>query len=112
MGADNYYLHAKILLSVKELKESVIVVLLEEIDAGKEEVFLDSAFSDVKVDALKFLSKQLELCEEVRFESKVKVEIKSLCNPDDIEKMIGRISEYEAQVRYKSNNEKGFSNVG
>ncbi len=112
LGAGNNHLHAKILLSAKELKENIILVLLGEIDAGKEEVFLDPVFYLVKKYALKSLSKQLKICKEIQSDSEVQDEVKSLCNPDDIEKMKERISEYEAHVKYKSNeNEKEFSDA-
>ena len=111
LGADNY-LHAKILLSAKELKENVILVLLGEIAAENKEVFLDPVFSLVRNNALEFVNKHLHTCEKIQSSSEIKDEIKSLCNTEDIEKMKERISEYEAQIKYKSNdNEKEFSDT-
>ncbi len=103
LGAVNYHLHAKILLSAKELEENVILMLLGEVNGGNKKVFLDPVFSLVKSSAFAFLNKQLETCKKIYSDLYIKDEIRSLCSPDDIEKMKERISEYEAQVRYNDN---------
>ena len=103
------YLQSEVLLADEVLKQNVILVLLNEIWKANREVFsthpLAPVFNRVKMSALSFLNLQLELYKAVLVDNSIDNTIKSSCDPERIETMKRRISEYAQLVKYDDSTE-------